>query len=144
MVNLGGGFPQVPRPQNGFREESAKNRWILRPRFQPAGILSSGVYSMHDIASIANGSVGPLHKATGPGRDHDLKAEGTLPRAAHEARPDRVEVSRFASWLQSLRQMPSSRSDKIDAVRSAIDAGGYETSEKYDQAINNLLQDLQD
>ena len=98
---------------------------------------------MPDIASIANGSVGPLHKATGPGRDHDLKAEGTLPRAEHQARPDRVEVSLFASWLQALRQMPETRTDRIDSVRMAIDAGEYETPDKYDQAIDSLLKDLQ-
>lgn len=97
---------------------------------------------MPDIASIANGSVGPVHRTTGPGRDLDTRPMGHADAAAGQERPDRVEVSRFASWMQALRQLPETRTDKIDSVREAIDAGSYETPEKYEQAIESLLKDL--
>ena len=98
---------------------------------------------MADIASIANGSVGPVHKTTGPGRIQDQKSPEHTTQTEHPIRSDRVEVSRFASWMQSLRQMPETRTERVESVRSAIDAGHYETPEKIDQAIDGLLQDLQ-
>ena len=98
---------------------------------------------MPDIASIANGSVGPVQRAASPGREHDTRAMGHPTGPAGNERPDRVEVSRFASWLQTIRQMPETRTDKIDSVREAIDAGGYETPDKFEQAVDQLLKDLQ-
>ena len=98
---------------------------------------------MPDIASIANGSVGPIHKAAAVGRSNEMKSTGNVPAADAQVRSDRVEVSEFASWLQTIRQMPSTRAEKVDAVRAAIDAGSYETPEKYEQAIDGLLEDLQ-
>ena len=98
---------------------------------------------MPDIDSIANGSVGPVQRASSPSREHDPRALGHSTENAGYERPDRVEVSRFASWLQALRQLPETRTDKIDSVREAIDAGGYETADKFEHAIDELLKDLQ-
>ena len=99
---------------------------------------------MPDIASINNNSVGPLHAVQAPGRISGERTveQGAVPSA--HARHDRVEVSRHASWLQTLRDLPEVRQDRIDHVRQAIQDEAYVTPDKVEQAIDGLLRDALD
>lgn len=56
---------------------------------------------------------------------------------------DRVELSDQARLLSKLKQLPEVREDLINSVKSQIDAGKYDTTERFDTAINALLDDLE-
>lgn len=64
-------------------------------------------------------------------------------RADRTERPsDRVDISDRARLLAQLSSLPDMREDLVSQVRSEIAAGTYDTDDKLDQAISNLLQDL--
>ncbi|MEO0476754.1 MAG: flagellar biosynthesis anti-sigma factor FlgM [Planctomycetota bacterium] len=55
---------------------------------------------------------------------------------------DRVELSEQALYLNKLRQLPEVREGLVNSVKSQIEAGNYDTDERFDTAINALLDDL--
>lgn len=55
---------------------------------------------------------------------------------------DSVEFSKTAQLLSKLAELPDVRQELVDRVRSQISSGTYETPEKLDAAIENLLGDL--
>ncbi len=57
-------------------------------------------------------------------------------------RPDTVEISEMARFLEKLSRLPEIRQDKVDAVKQQIAQGTYLTPEKLEKAIDNLLKDL--
>ena len=99
---------------------------------------------MPDIASIANGTVGPLQRASGLGRAPAERAITSEQKMVDHLRRDRVEVSQHATWLQALRELPETRLDRIETVREAIEDGDYVTGEKINHAIDGLLIDILD
>ncbi len=56
---------------------------------------------------------------------------------------DRVEISTLATLLAKYAEMPDVRSELVAKIRAEIQAGKYETPEKWDQAIENLMEDLE-
>lgn len=77
----------------------------------------------------------------------------TLDGAAKPARPgeesqsptrggDTVQLSEQARYLSKLKQLPEVREGLINSVKAQIEAGNYDTPERFDTAINNLLEDL--
>ncbi|HUW58794.1 MAG TPA: flagellar biosynthesis anti-sigma factor FlgM [Planctomycetota bacterium] len=58
------------------------------------------------------------------------------------SRPDTVEISEMARFLEKLARLPEIRQDKVDAVKRQIAEGRYLTPDKLDKAIDNLLADL--
>lgn len=61
---------------------------------------------------------------------------------ATTASEDRVEISDLASLLSRLAELPESRARKIVEVRNAIADGTYETPEKMNVAMEQLLKEL--
>ena len=55
---------------------------------------------------------------------------------------DRVELSLPARLLSRLNQSPEIRQDLVDRVRAEIEAGTYDTSDKIEALIPDLLADL--
>jgi len=55
---------------------------------------------------------------------------------------DRVELSEQARLLSKLKQLPEIREGLVNSVKSQIEAGTYDTEERFDTAINALLDDL--
>ncbi len=55
---------------------------------------------------------------------------------------DKVEISEIAWWLGKYSELPEIRAELVDRVRAEIQSGAYESEEKYEQAIENLLEDL--
>ncbi len=94
---------------------------------------------MAEIPSVGhNKSVGPI------GRVADSVPYSGPPRNQQVAdtRSDRVELSEHARLLDRLRQMPDVRSELVSAVKQAIADGTYDTPEKLDGAVLQLLDDL--
>lgn len=54
---------------------------------------------------------------------------------------DRVELSAEASMLASLRNLPV-REDLVETIRGEIARGEYDTPEKLDAALDELLGDV--
>ena|SRR5688572_11553781 len=54
---------------------------------------------------------------------------------------DRVELSDLARWLDSLRQLPEVRHDRVTQVRQQIADGTYDTDERFDQALERFLDE---
>lgn len=62
---------------------------------------------------------------------------------AGRGRPsDRVELSDRARYLSKMADLPPVRSDLVDTVREQIARGTYDSSERLDEAIRNLAEDL--
>ncbi len=63
--------------------------------------------------------------------------------AASTARPsDRVDISDRARLLSQLAALPETRTDLVDSIRKQIADGTYETADRLDEAVTNLLGDL--
>jgi hypothetical protein len=54
---------------------------------------------------------------------------------------DRVELSDRARYLAKLQQVPAVRQGLIDQVRARIEAGTYDTPERFDAALTGLIED---
>jgi flagellar biosynthesis anti-sigma factor FlgM len=55
---------------------------------------------------------------------------------------DRVELSEQARLLSKLKQLPEVREGLVNSVKSQIESGNYDTAERFDTAVNALLDDL--
>ena len=55
---------------------------------------------------------------------------------------DSVEFSQAARYLSMLRQLPDVRQDLVESVRAQIDAGGYDSADKIEAAIDGMMEDL--
>ncbi len=73
-----------------------------------------------------------------PGRDAQNVEPAPLRRGT-----DRVEVSAVAMFMSKLRQLPPVRQDLVDQMREQIASGTYDTPEKLDAAIDEMLRDAE-
>ncbi len=55
---------------------------------------------------------------------------------------DKVELSRAAQYLSKLLSQGDVRTDLVDRVKAEIADGSYETGDKIDAAIEDLISDL--
>lgn len=81
-------------------------------------------------------SAGPGGARPSAGRNES--ARGEVARRG----PDRVEVSAVATYLSKSRLSPPIRQDLVDTVRRQIAAGTYDTADKLDAAIDEMLKDI--
>ena len=64
-------------------------------------------------------------------------------QATHRAQiHDRVEFSEHARHLERLRQMPDVRHSKVEAARSAIAEGVFETPDRLRAALLKMLEEV--
>jgi hypothetical protein len=56
---------------------------------------------------------------------------------------DKVEFSELGTWLSRYSELPQVRTELVEKIRNEIKAGTYETPVKWDQALTNLVEDLQ-
>lgn len=56
---------------------------------------------------------------------------------------DRVEVSSVARFLNQLKNGGFERTDLINKVRAEIEAGTYDTDEKFESVIDAIKEDLE-
>lgn len=55
---------------------------------------------------------------------------------------DRVEVSAMALYVSKLQQLPAVRADLVARVRSEINAGVYDTDERMNAAMDEMMKDV--
>ncbi len=55
---------------------------------------------------------------------------------------DEVEISDAAQLIEQTQAMPDVRQDRVDAIRSQIAEGAYETQEKLDIAVERLFDEI--
>ncbi len=93
---------------------------------------------MSEVGPIGGGASAsgmPRPQIEGAGRP----GERAEPRSARRG-ADRVEVSHLARSLSRLNQDEPVRQDLIDRVRAEIEAGRYDTPDKIDAAVDNILR----
>jgi hypothetical protein len=94
--------------------------------------------------------VGGAYKADGARRaiavepqissEGSVRPEGASGGIVREA--DQLEVSFMATYLAKLRELPAIRQDLVDRVKGEISAGRYETNEKLEAALDELVKEL--
>lgn len=95
---------------------------------------------MSDVSPLSSVSSGrTVGGPNVPGRD----AASIIEPSPVRRKADHVEVSEVATYLNKLRQLPAVRQDLVESIRAQIAADTYDTPEKFDAAIEELLNDLQ-
>lgn len=84
-------------------------------------------------------SLGRVHNAA---QGASRAPEASESAAAARSRDDRVELSERARLLSKLRETPEIRQNLVNEVRARIEGDDYLTSDKLDQAADNLISDL--
>lgn len=87
----------------------------------------------------------------GPARVHGPQSIGaphtsrlSQPQAPNPSGPiqDELHISDAAKLVEKAAELPDIRQDRIDAIRSEIAEGTYETDEKLDIALGRLLDEI--
>ncbi|MCC7406918.1 MAG: flagellar biosynthesis anti-sigma factor FlgM [Phycisphaeraceae bacterium] len=87
--------------------------------------------------------VSPLSRPNAPALTPNVKpADAKAAEPTRPARSDRADFSSAAQLLGRLDQLPDTRDELITRVKQEIALGAYETPEKIDAAIEELLKDL--
>lgn len=100
---------------------------------------------MSDISPLGRGSVGPLnHNNLNPlnHRNGTTSSNGNGVAHAITHGRDSVELSEHARFMDQLRELPSVRTERVEAVREAIVNGTYESPDKLDIAVSRMLDDF--
>ena len=64
-------------------------------------------------------------------------------QTVHAGTPrDQVEISPLGQMLDGISQLPEIRQERVEEIRRQIAAGGYETPEKLEVAVDRLLEEL--
>ena len=84
------------------------------------------------------GSTGPITRLQGSTAVTPSGGSKDLSPASQ----DTVEISDSARYLSEIKKLPDIRQDKVDAARTAIAAGVYETPQRIDGTVNALLGEL--
>lgn len=106
---------------------------------------------MTDIAPISTATGGqqasalPLIYSPSAGRATQGANTGERPAGREaEGRPsDRVDISQRARLLSKLAALPPIRQDLVDRIRDQIAAGEYDTPDRFDAALQQLLEELE-
>ena len=94
---------------------------------------------MSDVSPISYVSAGrAIGGQAAPGRD----ASSIIESAPIRRLGDQVEVSQMATYLNKLRQLPPVRQDLVESARAEIAGDTYDTPEKFNAALDELLNDL--
>lgn len=91
---------------------------------------------MTNISPIDAGAVGRI-----PAVEINSEVVGAKRAAKARRGDDRVEVSDAARFLAKLNNMPEIRSELVDRVRNEIANGSYDTPEKFELALDGLIDD---
>ena len=90
---------------------------------------------MNDISPIGRSTTANLGHVNGHGREQAIKGQPVR-------RADQAQFSRTAQLLSKLAELPAIDQNKVDQVRAQIAAGTYETPEKLEVALNEVIDDL--
>jgi negative regulator of flagellin synthesis FlgM len=90
---------------------------------------------MANISGI-NSTQGP--RPVQPGSTPKTTGSTTAPAQ----QPDTVEISSEARIRAKLAEVPDVRSELVDRVKAEIQAGTYDTTDKLNQAIDRMLEEI--
>jgi len=94
---------------------------------------------MTNISTVDSGSPGRVASiGDSIARIGPRTETGATPRSS-----DQADISPLAHLLSKLRAMPDVRQELIDEVRDKIAAGGYDTDEKLEASMDELLGDAE-
>ncbi len=62
--------------------------------------------------------------------------------SGNDPQPDRAEFSELSKFLDSIKDLPDVRVDKVAAAKLAIERGDLDTDSVLDQTVDRLLEDL--
>lgn len=98
---------------------------------------------MSELSPLSSRSVGRAGVvAPGSASRSGVPETGRVP--GRDRGEDRVDFSSSVQHLVELRNGGPVRMDLINRIRAEIEQGSYETPEKLDAAIDELLSDLRD
>ena len=84
-----------------------------------------------------------LHAAQSVAAPHASRSASAVSESAATTRiNDELSISDAAQQLEQIRQLPDIRQDRVDAIRSQIASGTYETADKLDVALSRLLDEI--
>lgn len=93
---------------------------------------------MNNINGI-NGYHGPpavgSSSATGAGSQAEVPLTGIGPRE------DQVEISQIAHFLDRVSSLPDVRTEKVEAVRQALENGSYDVDGRLSEALDQFLEE---
>lgn len=96
---------------------------------------------MSQIESINNAPIGRVN-AYAPVRASGERGGVETSPVGAESRTDTVDLSDRARFLEALRSNTIVRTELVDRVRAEIAAGTYDTPERFEQALDGLIEDL--
>lgn len=84
---------------------------------------------------------GGVHGAQSITAPHARRTEA--PQSTGSVQPqDEVQISSAANYVDQVHQLPDIRQDRVAAIRAAIADGTYETGDKLEAALGNLLNEI--
>jgi negative regulator of flagellin synthesis FlgM len=83
-----------------------------------------------------------LHSAQSIGAPHTTRVNAPAGQTYSTSIQDEVSISDAARLTEQVRDLPEIRQDLVDRIRAQIASGTYETSDKLDQAVEHLLDEI--
>ncbi len=83
-----------------------------------------------------------LHGAQSINGPHAKSAPQKSTRSQSTAGGDQLELSEAGKAAARIGDIPDIRSDLVNRVRSEIASGTYDTAEKFDTAVDRLLDEI--
>lgn len=83
-----------------------------------------------------------VHQAQAINGPHRTMGAGQAAQPSRAMGVDQLDISHEADLVSRVRDVPEMRMDRIAEIRSAIEAGEYETDEKLDIALDRLLAEI--
>jgi len=87
---------------------------------------------------------GPAH-VHGPqpiNSPHRARDPQAAPSSQQATGVDQLDISPEADMVSRVREIPEIRAERVAEIRSAIEAGTYETPEKLEIAVGRLLDEI--
>ncbi len=73
---------------------------------------------------------------------HRAQAAQPPARSSYSTGADQLDISREADMVARARELPEIRADRVAEIRAALEAGTYETPDKLEAAVGNLLDEI--
>ncbi len=90
--------------------------------------------------------INDIHGVQPPSAPKPVEPARAVPPKAAPAEPagisDVVEISQAARLAEMVHQLPEIRSELVERVKAEIAAGTYETPERLEIAMSNLMDEL--
>ena len=84
-----------------------------------------------------------LHAAQGISAPHNNRISSTPASGSNRIdTSDTLEISSEGMFVEQAKNLPEMRMDRVAELRAQIASGKYETADKLDMALENMLDEL--